>query len=140
MRQSSNLFHSLSHIFTSLIQYFGNSFGGPFFKFCHIPLNLHHTLDIYDIIMEGQQLERNGFDLNPALKMAIMRKVRVDSSILAMYWVILYLHIHTYDIDMPKTYSNELTQAPYGKYKLIVELVFCVRLQWKLSKQCKSAH
>lgn len=30
---------------------------------------------IYDIITESEQLEKNGFDLNPALKMAIMRKV-----------------------------------------------------------------
>lgn len=36
-------------------------------------------IDIYDVIMESEQLERNGFNLNPVLKMAIMRKVRLTT-------------------------------------------------------------
>lgn len=31
--------------------------------------------EIYDVIMESQQFECNGFKLNPVLRMAIMRKV-----------------------------------------------------------------
>lgn len=32
-------------------------------------------IELYDIIMEGQQFEYNGFKLNPVIRMAIMRKV-----------------------------------------------------------------
>lgn len=31
--------------------------------------------ELYDIIMEGQHFECNGFELNPVIRMAIMRKV-----------------------------------------------------------------
>lgn len=32
-------------------------------------------VEIYDIVMESEQFECNGFNLNPVLRMAIMRKV-----------------------------------------------------------------
>lgn len=39
------------------------------------PLTMCSHSDLYDIIMEGQHFECNDLDLNPVIRMAIMRKV-----------------------------------------------------------------
>lgn len=36
---------------------------------------VNFSTEIFDIIMEGQQFENYGYELNPSIRMAIMRKV-----------------------------------------------------------------
>lgn len=36
---------------------------------------VNFSSEIFDVIMEGQQFENAGFEINPAIRMAIMRKV-----------------------------------------------------------------
>lgn len=40
-----------------------------------LQFRVNFSSEILDIIMEGQQFENAGFELNPAIRMAIMRKV-----------------------------------------------------------------
>lgn len=39
-----------------------------------------HFIEIFDVMIEGQQFEFLGFTLNPVIRMAIMRKVCIEVS------------------------------------------------------------
>lgn len=75
----------------------------------------HHlsVIDIYDIITESEQLEKNGFDLNPVLKMAIMRKViiKTEPSIRSFDNVIQCLLWHNMALAGWKTYAKLCIQV-----------------------------
>lgn len=80
------------------------------FYFFHL-----HT-DIYDVIMESEQLERNGFNLNPVLKMAIMRKVLLTTLPISNLNFGNVLSIQYVDsINMPKLiWMRNIAQKPHA--------------------------
>lgn len=41
----------------------------------HFIIYCHSHIELYDVVMEGQKFQQNGFELNPVIRMAIMRKV-----------------------------------------------------------------
>lgn len=40
-----------------------------------LQFEVNFSSEIFDVIMEGQQFEKYGYELNPAIRIAIMRKV-----------------------------------------------------------------